>query len=178
MSFEEKLDEEIKAVKQFLELAEKVNGEMSESIVLVAEKMKATLARLEDIKVYQNPDKKWQPVGGHYYISSSGSIFSHQSDVPSKQFGTERQTKEQAERAAVEMCRFNRLLALRDELCGDEVLDWDNNHVHKCFLYFDHAHKKWHIGLNYTDERIQPYFTSKESAQRACDMLNSGEVEL
>jgi len=35
-----------------------------------------------------------------------------------KEFGTERPTQQQAERAAVEMRKFNRLLALRDELCG------------------------------------------------------------
>ena len=80
---------------------------------------------------------KWQPTSGDWCIYGTGEICEDGTSEESQDFGTERQTKEQAERAAVEMRRFNRLLALRDELCGDEVVNWTDNGSNKWILYFD-----------------------------------------
>jgi hypothetical protein len=123
--------------------------------------------------------RKWQPKGGNFFIQSSGKVSEvvGGSDTPHKEFGVERPARQQAERAAVEMRRFNRLLALRDELCGDEVVDWRSNDS-KFHIHFHTTDKIWFVGLEFQCQFIIPYFTSQEAAQKACDMLNSGEVEL
>lgn len=138
------------------------------------QELKAKVAELES-RIVAEP-VKWQPKGGDWWIDE-GNVFEFAHNEIYYPFGTARQTKEEAERAAVEMRRFNRLLALRDELCGDEVVDW-GDHRYKHYVYFSHSDRQWRAEFNDDYESITPYFTSKESAQKACDMLNSGEVEL
>jgi len=122
---------------------------------------------------------KWQPKGGHWWIRFIGDVVCNgASTAYSKEFGTERPTQSQAERASVEMRRFNRLLALRDELCGDAVANWTDNESNKWILYFDNKDNEWTTGKNQYMQYVGIYFTSEEAAQKACDMLNSGEVEL
>ena len=122
---------------------------------------------------------KWQPKGGYWQVDCEGDVVAVDSFSHQKGFGTKRITKEQAERAAVEMRRFNRLLALRDELCGDDEVDWEDIDFRKYYLFFNHDNGKWVSTYDDTCyETITHYFTTKETAQRACDMLNSGEVEL
>ena len=139
------------------------------------QELKEKVAELES-RISAEP-VKWQPEGGDWYIVNGGGVVKLATSSESREFGPERATKEQAERAAVEMRRFNRLLALRDELCGDEVVDW-NDHKYKHYVYFSHSCEKWFPEFNDDYESINPYFTSRELAQKACDMLNSGEVEL
>lgn len=141
--------------------------------------LKAKIADLES-RIVAEPVAKWQPKGGDWFIRGDGCVVEVDSTNKSKVFGTERATQEQAERAAVEMRRFNRLLALRDELCGDEVVvDWEDIDFRKYYLFFNYDNGKWVSTYDDTCyETITHYFTSKESAQKACDMLNSGEVEL
>ena len=121
--------------------------------------------------------KKWSPVGGTWHIDTNG-IFCK--SIPTKncrEFGTERSTKEQAERAAVEMRKFNRLLALRDELCGNDGnwLAGKNNY----WVYYDYEEDNYGFCSNSIMQTIGlVYFTSEQTVKRACDMLNSGEVEL
>ena len=111
--------------------------------------------------------RKWQPKRGKYYAEclSTTTVF-------------DRETKEQAKRASVEMRRFNRLLALRDELCGDEILSWIDNDEEKYYVYFSHERRAWYVSSDDFGESIQPYFRNENVAQKACDMLNSGEAEL
>jgi hypothetical protein len=98
-----------------------------------------------------------------------------------REFGIERQTQEQAERAAVEMRRFNRLLALRDELCEGEG-EGDGNWLtgkNNYWVYYDHEEDNYGFCSNSIMQTIGlVYFTSEQTVKRACDMLNSGEVEL
>ena len=117
---------------------------------------------------------KWQPKGGYLQIDCGGDVVSVNSFSHQKEFGTKRITKEQAERAAVEMRKFNRLLALRDELCGD---DTELGIYH---FIFQNRDGTYFIGYSeqQNNEIGSVRFTTKESAQRACNMLNSGEVEL
>ena len=139
--------------------------------------LKAKVAELES-RIVAEP-VKWQPKGGDWYISGYGNVVEDNSTNKAKVFGSERATQAQAQRAAVEMRRFNRLLALRDELCGDAVVDWEDIDFRKYYLFFNHDNGKWVSTYDDTCyETITPYFTSKESAQRACDMLNSGEAGL
>ena len=112
--------------------------------------------------------KKWEPKGGNWFIYGDGGIYEGIA------LETERATQAQAQRAAVEMRRFNRLLALRDELCGDDAVGRKDCRK----VYFAYGQKIWRVSANVSCETITPYFTSYDLAQRACDMLNSGEVEL
>ena len=142
------------------------------------QELKAKVADLESRILFPNePVAKWKPKGGDWVIDIDGCIMESVSDELIISFGVVRQAKEQAQRASVEMRRFNRLLALRDELCGDEVVNW-NDHNYKHYVYFSHSRGKWFPEFNDDYESINPYFTNRELAQKACDMLNSGEVEL
>lgn len=124
------------------------------------------------------PVTKWQPTGGDWWISCLGTAEKAEYSTEGvRLFGKERINQEQALRAAVEMRRFNRLLALRDELCGDEVVDF-NGHGYKYFVYFNHSIEEWEIDFDGYFQKNLPYFITKETAQKACDMLNFGEVEL
>lgn len=139
--------------------------------------LKAKVAELESRILFPNePVAKWQPKGGYWQIDCEGDAVAVDSFSHQKEFGTKRITKEQAQRAAVEMRKFNRLLALRDELCEGDTVDLSSN-TPKYQVFFSHGHKRWYCS-EICYGRITPYFTSEELAQKACDMLNSGEVEL
>ena len=140
------------------------------------QELKAKVTDLET-RIAAEPVAKWQPKGGYWQVDCEGDVVAVDSFSHQKEFGTKRITKEQAERAAVEMRRFNRLLALRDELCGDEEVDWTNDEE-KYYVYFSHESGAWYVSSDEFCKSIQPYFTSENVAQKACDMLNSGEVEL
>ena len=142
------------------------------------QELKAKVADLE-LRIVAEPVAKWQPKGGDFYIQNSGKVSEvvGSSDTLHKEFGVERPARQQAQRASVEMRRFNRLLALRDELCGDEDMDW-GAYDEKYYVYLSHEDSKWDWTYDKDCQRIQPYFCFREEAQKACDMLNSGEVEL
>ncbi len=143
--------------------------------------LKAKVAELESRILFPNElVAKWQPKGGNFFIQSNGKVSEvvGGSDNPHKEFGVERPARQQAERASIEMRRFNRLLALRDELCGDEVLDWENGEEKHYLYHWNGDAPKWRIGIDIYSRLQTPYFTSYDLAQKAADMLNSGEVEL
>lgn len=141
--------------------------------------LKEKVADLESRILFPNePVAKWQPKGGNWSIDSAGDEFNYgSSSDPSRLFGTERATQAQAERAAVEMRRFNRLLALRDELCGDDVVDWGIK-TEKFVIYHNHQQGQWKWARYETRQDVTVHFSDVESAHEACRMLNSGEVEL
>jgi hypothetical protein len=141
------------------------------------QELKAKVAELES-RIVAEPRAKWQPEGGNWWIDEGGEVVEGHTSRLSIEFGSERQTKEQAERASVEMRRFNRLLALRDELCGNAVVNWTDNESNKWILYFDNKDNEWTTGKYQYMQYIGVYFANEASAQKACDMLNSGEVEL
>lgn len=157
---------------------------LQKALETTEETIKALQSYAEDIRNRMQPAigvNQWQPKGGDWWIDEGGEVVEVQTSSPSREFGLERQTQKQAERAAVEMRRFNRLLALRDELCGNdlEVVDLFSD-CKKYYVYSCHRNKekKW----SYTDcsilTSIGVYFTTAKTAQKACNMLNSGEVEL
>ena len=142
------------------------------------QELKAKVADLESRILFPNePVAKWQPKGGDGCIGIEGDVFEFANNEIYYHFGTARQTQEQAERAAVEMRRFNRLLALRDELCGDAVVDWSNN-KETYFVFYNNKSNMWKKDYILNLKFETPLFTSHDLAQKACDMLNSGEVEL
>jgi len=66
---------------------------------------------------------------------------------------------------------------LRDELCGDDVDDLEEN-KETYFVFYSKQSNMWKKDYILNLKFETPLFTSRESAQKACDMLNSGEVEL
>jgi len=121
--------------------------------------------------------KKWSPVGGDWWIKGEGDVVEALQSPLAKEFGTERPTQHQAERAAVEMRKFNRLLALRDELCGDAVVDWNSSNTPKYFLVYNAFENVWDLSATHKSF-VTPCFKTEEQARLACNMLNMGEVEL
>lgn len=146
------------------------------------QELKEKVADLET-RIAAEPVAKWQPKGGNFFIQSNGKVSEvvGGSDTPHREFGVERPAREQAQRASVEMCRFNRLLALRDELCGelcgDDVDDLEEN-KETYFVFYSKQSNMWKKDYILNIKFETPLFTSHDSAQKACDMLNSGEVEL
>ena len=143
------------------------------------EEIKVKIYELQkDLAVIMNDatkPKEWNPVGGDWFIGCDDSVHNYPSRNDYKVF--ERPTKEQAERSAVEMRKFNRLLALRDELCGDDVVDWSSSEA-KYFLCHSEESKTWDVNVSFCINNNSVYFTTRQYAQFACDMLNSGEVKL
>lgn len=127
---------------------------------------------------YRRKLVKWSPVGGTWHIDANGIFRNSISTKNRREFGTERPTEQQAERASVEMRKFNRLLALRDELCGDDEMDWSDASIFKYTLEFIIDENRWSVDVTRIYHKITVYFTTKKDADRACEMLNSGEVEL
>ena len=128
-------------------------------------------------RIVAEPVSKWQPKGGYYCVHADGYVRQSHSTKGFRLNGVERETKEQAQRASIEMRRFNRLLALRDELCGDELVDWGVS-TEKFIIYFNHHQSKWMFARYESRQHVTVHFVDLESAQKACDMINSGEVEL
>jgi len=139
--------------------------------------LKAKVVNLES-RIVAEP-VKWQPKGGNFFIQSNGKVSEvvGGSDAPHREFGVERPARQQAEHAAVEMRRFNRLLALRDELCGDDVPTLESSNISKYFIVYNGFENTWNVSAIYKGF-VTPCFKTEQQAKRACDMLNSGEVEL
>jgi hypothetical protein len=158
---------------------------MSGNIEEEIKALESTLCRLKDLQKQQcaaatQVVRKWEPVGGDWFINQCDDAVEKwdMSTEETKQAGLERPTQQQADRAFIEMRKFNRLLALRDELCGDDVVDWSRDDKAKYFLCCNEESKTWDININFRQNNNAVYFTKEEHAQRACDMLNSGEVIL
>ena len=140
------------------------------------QELKAKVIELES-RIVAEHVANWEPKGGNWWIDEGGEVVEGHTSSPSLEFGSERATQAQAERASIEMRRFNRLLALRDELCEGEKVDWESE-CGKYFLTFSHRDKKWMAILDKNYEHITPYFITEEMAEHACDLLNDGKVGL
>jgi hypothetical protein len=150
-------------------------NDYEKTIAVLQDRVRALEERLTPCDGAVAEPKKWSPVGGDWYVSGYGIVFCYTPTIEGySEFGVVRPTQQQAKRAAIEMRKFNRLLALRDELCGDDA-GLGIYHV-----IFQNRDGTYFIGYSeqQNNEIGSVRFTTKESAQRACNMLNSGEVEL
>lgn len=116
----------------------------------------------------------WKPVGGDYYINTAGCVHKSESTQHCSEFGTERPTREQAEKARDEMRVFNRLLAYRDEF--DPDFDFEEAGC---------GSTVYHTGYGYattTDDlygrNVGTVYMSKAVAEELCRKLSNGEVVL
>ena len=121
--------------------------------------------------------KQWEPEGGLWLVSSGGHAIEYQEFQGARDFGSERKTREAAERAAIEMRKFNRLLAYRDEFAPGYEPDWRDN-CGKFHIYFDHSNGTFDVDANQEWEAIGTIYMPKSVAIELCRKLNSGEVVL
>jgi hypothetical protein len=122
--------------------------------------------------------KKWEPEGGEYYVAMDGEIDNVGDEDVGADFGIRRRTFEKAQMASREMRKFNRLLALRDEICGADMTDWDKEDDYKYYLYYSHLDLEWRFAPTVYWQAMTPYFPTTVFARLACDMINSGQVKL
>lgn len=119
---------------------------------------------------------QWEPEGGDFFIDPDGQVTYGESSDNYKRFGTERKTREAAERAAIEMRKFNRLLAYRDEFAPDYDPDRSELTVGECCVHFDHARKRWTMSRNRVGDVAGAVYMPLRVAVHLCRKLNSGEV--
>lgn len=137
------------------------------------EEMEKQLAALR--AEVENESKQWHPIGGEYCITPTGDVSMAPSDTDYGAFGTERPTKEQAEKARDEMRAFNRLLAYRDEF--DPDFEYDDGWNFYIEIDIDDSRKyTYDSDMNY--KRVGVVYMSEKVAEELCDKLNSGEVVL
>lgn len=137
------------------------------------EEMEKQLAALK--AEVERESKQWEPKGGAWYYAPIG-VRTMDSSTLCKDFGIERQTKEQAE-ADYKLARaYNRLLAYRAEFDADFVPDWSNDNWDKCHLFKQKG--KWVFGTVKTQSQLGVVYFSERAANDLCDKLNSGEVVL
>jgi hypothetical protein len=97
------------------------------------------LERLEELELAQatnNAPAKWGPKGGDYYIEIDGCVNHSTTINSSREFGIERETEEQAGRAAEWMRKFNRLMCWFEENApGHEInIAFNTDSVDICFF--------------------------------------------
>ncbi len=121
--------------------------------------------------------KQWEPEGGRYFIRASGNVGNEESTTECKMFGAERKTREAAERAAIEMRKFNRLLAYRDEFAPGYEPDW-NDETEKTYVFQDRTSGKYQVAVNIMCQTLGAVYMPFDVALELCRKLNSGEVVL
>lgn len=139
------------------------------------------LAKGESIEIKTTVDKqieKWEPKGGEFYIGVSGHIDEAPSSTDFREFGLERETKEEAKYARDQMRVHNRLLAYVAEFDKGWKADWHNRNQAKYFIYFDHRTKIFNYSYVYDERDIGNIYISEKCAKKLCEKLNAGEVEL
>lgn len=149
---------------------EKLNVLISEAETVVA-KLKSEAAELE--KTQAKP--VWEPKSGGYFISAHGTVQGGGPANTTRLFGVERGTRESADNAVIEMRKFNRLLAYRDEFApGYKFSSLRMNYR----VVFRHSLGEWGHDTNQADETAGAVYMPKDVAIELVRKLNSGEVVL
>ena len=121
--------------------------------------------------------KQWEPECGSWYVGVAGVPGSGKSTQCCRKFGTERKTREDAERAAIEMRKFNRLLAYRDEFAPGYEPDWSDE-VEKSYVFQDRESGKYKVADNIMCQTLGAVYMPYDVANELCRKLNTGEVVL
>ena len=121
---------------------------------------------------------QWEPESGAWRVKGTGVVGMVAYSDDYIDFGTGRKTREAAERAAIEMRKFNRLLAYRDEFSTDYDPDRSELTVGEYCVYFDHARKRWIMSRNRVGNVAGAVYMPLRVAAHLCHRLNSGEVVL
>lgn len=115
--------------------------------------------------------EKWEPEGGRFFVEADGSIQDYKSWPEYKTFGTERPTRELAEKARDAMRVHNRALAYVHE----HAPDWDGSSPYA--VWYDGNNRAYRtIDADHPD--IGVVVGPEWVMQKLADDLNSGRVEL
>ena len=119
--------------------------------------------------------EKWEPKGGGWFVDYEGDAVCCPSDELTKEFGVERKTHKQAEKAAKAMRAHNRLLAYVAEFAPDWEPDWrcEDCEAHCIKLVGGVYEYEYNVY-----ERVGTVYMPYDVAIELCRKLNSGEVEL
>lgn len=142
--------------------------------------LEATAAELQkqiaELKEQEAAKKTvWNPKGGRFFIKPYGAVGEADTSDNYANFGTERDTREAAEKAAVEMRKFNRLLAYRDEFApGYKFKRAESN----CFVLLHAGSNQYEIAANDFWNVPGVVYMPESVAKELAAKLNSGEVVL
>ena len=144
------------------------------------EEMKQRIAEMEALVSNQQEKvevKQWQPIGGEWWVDSEGDVLAGMSIDETRQFGMERPTKEQAEKARDEMRVYHRLLAYVHEHAPDYEYnpDDDNYYIEN---NLDEGVGYYRIDWDCNYKRVGLVYMPEDVAEELCRKLNSGEVVL
>lgn len=131
----------------------------------------------EASKPKQSPLQQWNPEGGEWFIRNNGCVDNVITVDDFRLFGTERKTKEQAEKAAKAMRTFNRLLAYRDEFDPDFEEVWDYETYNYCVVYSVDLGEYMVDGYK-CYKTVGVVYMSESVAEELAKKLNNGSVEL
>lgn len=132
------------------------------------------VAKIDDQIAELEKPKQWEPKGGKWFIGSSGNVYQNKTLINTQLFGMERPTKEAAEKAAIAMRRFNRLLAYRDEFAPGYVFQYGGVN---CYVFA--RDQAWGVGSHTKNQSpAEVYFPEGDVANELCRKLNSGAVIL
>lgn len=139
------------------------------------EEMEKQLAALRAEVEQESKPKQWEPKGGSFVYGSTG--VKEYTTSKTRDYGIERQTKEQAE-ADYKLARaHNRLLAYKAEFDADFVEVWGGK-SQNYFVCFDSKCKSYGVDMNSIFKGVGVVYMSEQAAKDLCDKLNSGEVVL
>ena len=144
------------------------------------EELKATAVKLQQqIEALENL-KQWEPRGGHYCVTGSGSIYSGSTSPVESKFGGVRRTLEAVLKTSTAMRTHNRLLAYVDEFGGDWEADrgllcYKQN---KYYIVYDNPKGEWCIDHHHRACSAGTVYMSSDCAEGLVAKLNSGEVVL
>lgn len=118
----------------------------------------------------------WNPKGGEWTVDITGLVFTGDTDRESRDFGTERATRELAKVASEKMRVFNRLLAYVDEACGGYEFSAGRDNA---YISFDTEDNKYLVSYEASEfKSLGTVYMHLDTAHMLCKKLNSGEVVL
>lgn len=117
----------------------------------------------------------WNPKGGEWTVDITGLVFTGDTDRESRDFGTERATRELAKVASEKMRVFNRLLAYVDEACGGYIFTAGCENAYVVFDFQEGVYTHNYHAFNKT---LGTVYMPRTIASELCKKLNSGEVVL
>ena len=130
------------------------------------------LEALKRARAAESELDKWEPEGGNWTIGGEGSIRRAPAYSDFAAFGTERPTRELAEKARDAMRVHNRALAYVHELAPG----WDGTGAH-AVEYVGTTHPRW-VALLSNHTSVGTVTGPRHVMQKLADDLNSGRVVL
>jgi hypothetical protein len=127
----------------------------------------------------QHPIKEYHLKGGEFRVTDTGTVIRTPSNELSKEFGVERISEELAVESMKIMRNFNRILALRDELCSDSAGYIFNKNLPNYFILFRFLTNTYVVEMDrYYFSPFTVYFKTENDANLVAQMLNEKEFPI